>query len=125
MPSGRFPCGSRSRPFASRSRSARLRPDAKRVHPRRMQAVRVVVHGRVQGVGFRAWVVREAIALGVGGRVWNLADGGVEAEAVGSAAALERFVAALRTGPRLARVEQVSEQWFESREIPRDFQVTG
>ena len=90
-----------------------------------MQAVRVVVHGRVQGVGFRAWVVREAIALGVGGRVWNRADGGVEAEAVGSAAALGRFVTALRTGPRLARVEQFSEQWFESREIPRDFQVTG
>jgi acylphosphatase len=90
-----------------------------------MQAVRVVVHGRVQGVGFRAWVVREATALGVGGRVWNRADGGVEAEAVGSAAALGRFVAALRSGPRLARVEQLSEHWFESREVPQGFQVTG
>jgi len=90
-----------------------------------MQAVRVVVSGRVQGVGFRAWVVREATSLGIAGRVWNRPDGGVEAEAVGPAAALERFLAALRQGPRLARVEQVAEQWFECREAPRGFQVTG
>jgi acylphosphatase len=90
-----------------------------------MQAVRVVVSGRVQGVGFRAWVVREATELGIAGRVWNRPDGGVEAEAVGSGELLERFVAALKQGPRLARVEQVSEQWFESRESPRGFQVTG
>ena len=90
-----------------------------------MRAVRVVVSGRVQGVGFRAWVVREATGLGVVGRVWNRPDGGVEAEAMGPEPALARFVAALRQGPRLARVEQVAEQWFECREVPRDFQVTG
>jgi acylphosphatase len=90
-----------------------------------MQAVRVVVSGRVQGVGFRAWVAREATSLGVAGRVWNRSDGRVEVEAVGPAATLERFLAALRQGPRLARVEQVAEQWFECREAPRGFQVTG
>jgi acylphosphatase len=90
-----------------------------------MQAVRVVVSGRVQGVGFRAWVVRVAAELGVTGRVWNRPDGGVEAEAVGPSRALERFVAAMREGPRLARVEHVTEQWFECPETPRGFQVTG
>ena len=90
-----------------------------------MRAVRVVVSGRVQGVGFRAWVAREATGLGLTGRVWNRPDGGVEAEAVGEATALERFVAALRQGPRLARVDEVVEQWFECREAPRGFQVTG
>ena len=90
-----------------------------------MRAVRVVVSGRVQGVGFRAWAAREATALGLAGRVWNRPDGGVEAEAVGPDPALERFVAALRQGPRPARVEQVAEQWFESQEVPRGFQVTG
>jgi acylphosphatase len=90
-----------------------------------MQGVRVVVHGRVQGVGFRAWVVHEATELGVAGRVWNRADGGVEAEAVGAAPALRSFVAALRQGPRPARVDDVSEQWFECRDAPRGFQVTG
>ena len=48
-----------------------------------MNAVRVVVRGRVQGVGFRAWVVREATALGVEGVVRNRPDGSVEAEGVG------------------------------------------
>ena len=90
-----------------------------------MRGVRVVVHGRVQGVGFRAWVVHEATALCIAGRVWNRADGGVEAEAVGAEAALGRFLSAIRQGPRLARVEQVSEQWFECREAPHGFQVTG
>jgi len=90
-----------------------------------MRAVRVVVSGRVQGVGFRAWVVQQATALGLAGQVWNRPDGGVEAEAVGPDPALERFVAALRQGPRLARVEEVAEEWFESPEVPRDFRVTG
>jgi len=90
-----------------------------------MKAVRVVVSGRVQGVGFRAWTVREAKALGLAGRVWNRPDGDVEAEAVGAGPALERFVEAMRQGPRLARVEQVAEQWFESPDVPRDFRVAG
>jgi len=90
-----------------------------------MQAVRVVVSGRVQGVGFRAWAARQATELEIAGRVWNRPDGGVEAEAMGPKPALERFVAVMRQGPRLARVENVAEQWFECREAPRGFQVTG
>ena len=90
-----------------------------------MQAVRVVVRGRVQGVGFRAWVVRQAESLGVVGAVWNRGDGAVEAEGVGAGPALERFVAALRHGPSHARVEQVAEQWFERAEAPNGFHVTG
>ena len=90
-----------------------------------MQAVRVIVHGRVQGVGFRAWVVRQAADFGVRGAVWNRTDGAVEAEAVGPEPALQRFVAALRAGPAHARVEQVAEQWFERAEVPSGFRVTG
>ena len=89
------------------------------------EAVHVVVRGRVQGVGFRAWVVRQAAELDVHGAVWNRADGGVEAEAVGAEPALRRFVAALRAGPAHARVEQVAEQWFERAEVPSGFRVTG
>jgi acylphosphatase len=83
-----------------------------------MNAVRVVVRGRVQGVGFRAWVVRAASELGVAGEVWNRRDGGVEAEGVGPPDTLRRFVAALRRGPTHARVEQLVEEWFE-REPPK------
>jgi acylphosphatase len=89
-----------------------------------MQAVRVVVRGRVQGVGFRAWVVREATAMGVSGEVANRPDGSVEVEGVGSAAALERFVAALRRGPAPARVEQVVADWFEREPARHGFHIS-
>ena len=90
-----------------------------------MNAVRVVVRGRVQGVGFRAWVVREATALGVEGEVRNRPDGSVEAEGVGRRDVLERFVAALRRGPAHARVEQVVEEWFERGAAIRGFRISG
>jgi acylphosphatase len=90
-----------------------------------MQAVRVVVTGRVQGVGFRAFVVRRAAEGGLAGWVRNRANGAVEAEAHGAPEALGRFVEALREGPRPARVEHVAVQWFDAVEAPGDFRVTG
>lgn len=66
------------------------------------------VTGRVQGVGFRAFVRRQAERLGVAGTVTNLGDGGVEARLVGRRAALDRLVASLHEGPPGARVEAVA-----------------
>jgi acylphosphatase len=102
-----------------------LAASASRVHPDAMRAVRVVVTGRVQGVGFRAFVMRRAGELGLAGWVRNRLDGSVEAEAVGREAELHRFVEALRVGPGHARVDVAEEEWFESAEAPRDFRVTG
>ncbi|WP_328774473.1 acylphosphatase [Elioraea tepida] len=76
-------------------------------------ARRFVVSGRVQGVGFRAFVVREACALGLAGWVRNLADGRVEALAEGDPAALAKLAEALGRGPLLARVDRV-----EGSEVP-------
>ena len=90
-----------------------------------MRAVRVVVTGRVQGVGFRAFVLQQAAELGLAGWVRNRPDGAVEAEAVGREAELQQFVDALRAGPRFARVEAAAAQWFDSAEAPRGFRVTG
>ena len=90
-----------------------------------MLAVRVVVTGRVQGVGFRAFVLREASSRRLGGWVRNRADGAVETEAQGTAEALRAFVEALRRGPHPARVEDVSEQWFESPSAVHGFRVVG
>jgi len=90
-----------------------------------MQVVRIVVTGRVQGVGFRAFVSRRAAELGLVGWVRNRPDGGVEAEAAGPEAALRAFVAALEAGPRLAHVSEATTQWFERSEVPRGFHITG
>lgn len=68
---------------------------------------RVVVTGRVQQVGYRDWVVRKANALGVRGWVRNLSDGRVEMFAAGEPAALNAFIDATRSGPTLARVDDV------------------
>ncbi len=90
-----------------------------------MQAVRIRVTGAVQGVGFRAFVVREAAASGLTGWVRNHPDGSVESEAFGPRGALQRFVAAVRRGPGDARVERAEAQWFESTVAPTGFRVTG
>ncbi len=78
-----------------------------------MRAVRVVVRGWVQGVGFRAYVVRIARDLDVTGWVRNQSDGSVEAEAVGDDVSLRRFADAVRSGPVAGRVLESTEQWIE------------
>jgi len=70
-----------------------------------MKRVRVLVSGRVQGVGFRAATRREATRLGLSGWVRNLPDGRVEAEFEGAASAVERAIAWCASGPPGAEVE--------------------
>jgi acylphosphatase len=65
---------------------------------------RVVVRGRVQGVGFRMFVASRAESRGVAGRVRNCADGAVEAELEGERDAVAAVVAACEAGPRGAHV---------------------
>ncbi len=62
------------------------------------------IEGRVQGVGFRAFVRRRARELGLDGWVRNAADGTVEAEATGDRASLDAFEDHLRQGPPAGRV---------------------
>jgi len=66
-----------------------------------------VVKGRVQGVGFRWWSVREARRRGIVGTVRNRGDGSVEIEATGDEASVAGFAAALEHGPPTARVDAV------------------
>jgi DNA ligase D-like protein (predicted 3'-phosphoesterase) len=70
-------------------------------------AVRVVVHGQVQAVGFREATLRRALELGTLGWVRNAEDGSVLVHAEGSEAAVEELVAFLREGPPVARVADV------------------
>ena len=68
---------------------------------------RYLVTGRVQGVGFRWFVEREAQLIGVGGWVRNCDDGAVEVLASGTHAQLGSLYDGLREGPRAARIDQV------------------
>ncbi|MEO8394554.1 MAG: acylphosphatase [Chloroflexota bacterium] len=70
-----------------------------------------IVHGRVQGVGFRDSTQRRAAELGLSGWVRNQADGTVETTAEGERATLETFLAFLHRGPSSARVTQVDADW--------------
>jgi acylphosphatase len=70
-------------------------------------AARVIITGRVQGVGYRMWAKREARRLGLRGWVRNRSDGSVEALAVGAAAEIDAFVQACHSGPSMARVAAV------------------
>lgn len=69
---------------------------------------RYVVTGRVQGVGFRWFVEREARALGLGGWVRNRSDGSVEVLASGTNQQLNGLYDKLKEGPRAARVDNVA-----------------
>ena len=74
------------------------------------EARRFLVRGRVQGVGFRWFVEREAHLLGIAGWVRNNVDGSVEVLAMGSRDQLLGLRSRLREGPRAARVDDVEEE---------------
>ncbi|MGE4480932.1 acylphosphatase [Acidocella sp.] len=72
-----------------------------------MNSLRLIVHGRVQGVGYRDWLAQTARALGVHGWVRNLTDGTVEAVISGRAGAVQACFAACHDGPPLAEVIRI------------------
>jgi acylphosphatase len=78
-----------------------------------MKTLRLVIAGRVQGVGYRDWMVAEADRHGVTGWVRNRPDGTVEAVVHGGAAAVDALLAACRQGPRLAAVREIGESAAE------------
>jgi len=71
---------------------------------------RVVVHGRVQGVGYRAWTEYTALERGVQGWVRNRRDGSVEALLVGPPDVIAAMVAACREGPPGSRVQNIAQR---------------
>ena len=69
-----------------------------------IKRIRVIISGRVQGVGFRYFTQREGERFGLVGWVKNLPNGDVEAEAEGDEAQVDAFVEAIRRGPPASRV---------------------
>jgi len=73
-----------------------------------MRTVRLVITGRVQGVGYRMWAERTASALGIRGWVRNRGDGSVELMAIGEDDAVAQLIKACEQGPRYADVSGIS-----------------
>ena len=89
-----------------------------------MSTLRVIVEGRVQGVGFRWFVRQEARRLGVAGWVRNLPDGSVELTAGGERSAVRRLLDHVRVGPDSADVTDVrAEEVQLSEGLPYPFTV--
>jgi acylphosphatase len=82
------------------------------------------VRGRVQGVGFRYFVMDRARSLRLLGFARNLADGSVEVQAQGDPGSLEGLVLALQEGPPLSRVDGVEEQGIDPDPMWTDFRIT-
>jgi acylphosphatase len=74
----------------------------------------LLIEGLVQGVGYRVFVRRHALDLGLAGHAENLPDGRVEVVAEGPRHELEHFLERLRVGPLHARVDRIDVQWGEA-----------
>jgi len=87
-------------------------------------ALRAVIRGRVQAVGFREYVYTRARLLRLTGYVRNLPDGrSLEIVAEGERKDLEQLLEYLRDGPRLGRVDGIEADWGEAGGAYRDFGV--
>ncbi len=85
--------------------------------------VHAIVRGRVQGVGYRFFVIEEATRQGVRGWVRNLPDGSVETLAEGTRPALDRLLAVLAVGPSGAQVTDIDVRWEAAAAEFEDFRI--
>lgn len=77
-----------------------------------LTAVHAIIQGRVQGVGFRYFVLEEAQKMALTGWVRNLDNGNVEVYAEGEREVLDQFLLTLERGPRMAHVDQMTVEWL-------------
>ncbi|HLZ55899.1 MAG TPA: acylphosphatase [Ktedonosporobacter sp.] len=88
-----------------------------------LEELQATIRGRVQGVGFRYFVVEQARRLGVRGYVRNDSNGDVEVVAQGEYPVLERLLLLLRQGPSAAYVREVQTTWQTPTEYFSGFHI--
>jgi acylphosphatase len=88
-----------------------------------IQELHAYIHGWVQGVGYRYFVVNTALTLGLRGYTRNQSDGSVEVLAQGTRSALERLLTLLQKGPSAAEVSEVHTHWGQPTEHLSGFHV--
>lgn len=81
------------------------------------------IYGEVHGVGFRAFVKRNADKLSITGFVANCPDGTVEVKAEGRKEILEKFISILEKGTWLSKVEKVEVEWKEAVKNFQSFEI--
>jgi len=74
-------------------------------------AAHIIVSGRVQGVGYRYFVIHQATSLGLTGWVRNVPNGTVELRAEGDRSIVESLIQVLKVGPRSASVKDLQVEW--------------
>ncbi|MCR4393502.1 MAG: acylphosphatase [Dehalococcoidales bacterium] len=80
-----------------------------------IKRIHAIIHGRVQGVFFRAFVAQKARELNINGFVRNLPSGvDVEVVAEGEKKQLEKLIEFIKVGPPGARVEKVDIKWMDN-----------
>jgi len=77
------------------------------------KAIKLTIHGKVQGVGYRCWFEQQALALELKGYVKNLDSGEVEAVIVGTEHQLHAIIERSYTGPSRAEVSKIIQSEFE------------
>lgn len=87
-----------------------------------MKQVHLLISGFVQGIGYRAFVKREAEKLGVFGWVRNLVDNRVEVIAQSDGETLKKFVKICEKGPFLSEVKNIAVEWQEPQELYLTFE---
>lgn len=88
-------------------------------------AAKILITGRVQGVGFRHFVSRNANNLQLNGMVRNRHDGSVEVEVEGKKGAILAFIRELNIGPRFADVARVDVNWSDFKSNYSTFHINN
>jgi acylphosphatase len=86
-------------------------------------AVKIIISGFVQGVGYRYFIHRNAEELGLKGYAKNLFNGDVEIEAEGRKEILEELISRTKSGPSRAKVTDCKVEWLEFKNKYHDFNI--
>lgn len=89
------------------------------------RTLHLLIHGRVQGIGYRAWFADEAVSRGLSGFVRNRREGTVEAVISGPSEAVAAMLEACRSGPAHAHVERIEEALAEAPPAGIGFRVAA
>ena len=87
------------------------------------KAIKAIISGQVQGVGYRYFASREASLLGITGYVRNLYDGSVEVYAEGEDTSIDRFGKILEEGPRFGNVNDIKIENYPPEDIYTNFTI--